>query len=361
MTCISRLRIPFITVALLLALSPLRANKILEMANEAETIVIGEGVVDDFQADAPIEFNVRADTMLKGKAALGSSLKAVYPKPDNCCVATGQINFERLAPPSGSYGLWFFQGDINSYVRLPKSWVVPKGVSVEQLLLMAVVESYRQSISDADLIRRGEPAIAKRRMNNSLQYARRFGAEDIALKVVEELMESASGEEFDIALAVGIGMSHDPALVRFGADLESLRLDAGILSALENSYTPTQGTAPLENLIRANQKARVAGLDSALAGALRRVPHRAMLPLAALLLDSPDEMAVRRAAGYFHVYTVLAREDGSVSSDGTDSGLHPYRSAETQAHNGHDETLPASAHADFWRDWWADRQQPLTP
>jgi hypothetical protein len=82
--------------------------------------------------------------------------------------------------------------------------------------------------------------------------------------------------------------------------------------------------------------------------------------LAALLLDSPDEQAVRRAAGSFYVYTVRAGKDGTVSTDGTDSGIHPFKNAQTQAHNGHDETLPASAHADFWRGWWADHQRALT-
>jgi len=354
-----------IAAALLLAVNPVRANQILDMASGTATIVIGEGVALAVQADAPIVFNVRADTVLKGEAAVGSLRKAVYPPFNNSHVTTGQMNSEREAPPSGSYGLWFFEGDIASYVRLPKSWLVPRGVGVEQLLLMAAVESYRHSFSDADLVSRGEPAIAKRRLLNSLQYAGRFGAEDTALRVVEELMASASDDELEIALDAGIGMSHDPALVRFGAELESARLDANvtarILFALENSYTPTQGIAPLEDLIRANQKLRMVGLDSALAGALRRVSGKTQLRLAALLLDSPDEMAVRRAAGFFYLYTVLAREDGSVSTDGTGSGIHPYKNAETETHNGHDETQPASAHADFWRGWWADRQTQPTP
>jgi hypothetical protein len=156
-------------------------------------------------------------------------------------------------------------------------------------------------------------------------------------------------------------MSQDSALVRLGAELGSLRLDGDILSALENSYTPKHGTAQLESLIRQNQKAQVAGMDSALAGALRRVPGKTQLQLAALLLDSPDEKAVRRAAGFFYVYTVLAGKDGTVNTDGTGSGIHPYKNAETQAHNGHDESMLASAHADFWRGWWAENQQSLDP
>ena len=150
--------------------------------------------------------------------------KAVYP--DNLHVTTGPRTVESDVPPSGSYGLWFFEGDIASYVRLPRSWVVSSGVSVEHLLLMAAVASFRHSNSDADLISRGEPAHAKTRLLNSLQYARRFGAEKTALGVVEELKDSASDDELEIALAAGIGMSHDPALVRFRAELESSRLDA---------------------------------------------------------------------------------------------------------------------------------------
>ncbi len=363
MTHTSHLKRLLVAAALLLAASPAWANQVLAMANEADTIVIGEGVMGAFNTDAStVEFNVRADSVLKGEAALGSSLKAVYPL---LSTTTGPFLPEKDSPPSDSYGLWFFEGDVVSHIRLPRSWVAPRGVSVERLLLTAVIESYRSSVSDEDLIRRGETSWAKMRMSNSLRYAHRFGWQDAALEVVEELMDSASVEELEIALVVGIGMSHDPALVRFGAELESLRLDANrtarIFSTIENSYTPTQGTAVLESLIRQNQKAQVVGLDSALAGALRRVHGRAMLPLAALLLDSPDERAVRRAAGYFHHYTLMAREDGSISTDRRSGDVHPYASAETKAHNGHDTSTSAYAHAEFWRGWWADNQQSLTP
>ena len=121
MTHTSHLKKLLVAAALLLAASPAWANQVLAMANEADTIVIGEGVRAAVNADATtVEFNVRADSVLKGEAALGSSLKAVYPRLSSI---TGIFLPENDPPPSDSYGLWFFEGDVVSHIRLPKSWV----------------------------------------------------------------------------------------------------------------------------------------------------------------------------------------------------------------------------------------------
>lgn len=353
MTLPAHLKNLFLAAGLLITVGTARANQILEMANEADTIVLGEGRAPAGADDAAVVFTVQADLVLKGDAVAGSSFQAVYPQ--RAQVFQGQIYMEKLAPLSGSYGLWFFEGDNASYVRLPKSWPVPRGVSVEQLLLLAVVESYRAVASDAEFIHTVERSAAKIRLLNSLQYAGRFGGEAAALQIVEELMNSRSDEELEIALAAGIGLSHEPALVRFVAELKSTRLAADgtarIFATLANSYKPKQGSALIEHLIRDNQQAPVAGLDRALAGTIFQVQRKDTLPLAFLLLDSSDSQAVQQAVRYFHLYTVLALQDGSITTDGS-GGNYPFSNERTRAHNGNDVNRLA-VDADFWREWWA--------
>ena len=312
-----------------------------------------------------IELAIRADFVLKGGVSVGSSVSAVFPEQKGGVISG-------IAPPlppaPDTYGLWFLirldgaysgiplegQEGLTYYtkrvvVELPKFWVPPSGISVEQLLLEAALEAYQYNDSN------------ERLLIQSLQYARLVGYQDLAERFVSDLLDSPSPEERNIGIVIGVRMSHDPSMARLLGVLESVRLDqrtmGQILHALENHYNPNsrQGLARVESFLLKNRTMQVAGLDLALGKSLRKINDRQMLPLAALLLDSTDPEAVRRGAHHFYVYSVLARKDGSISQDGK-GGSHPFDNEETRAHNGLNEAVSAGENAGFWRQWWADNQ-----
>ena len=160
-------------------------------------------------------------------------------------------------------------------------------------------------------------------------------------------------------------MAHDPALARLETDLESVRLDLRtmqrILFNLETHYAPSdaQALARLDRLVRKAQRAQTPGLDVALAKAVRKVNSREMLPLARRLLDSQDSEAVRVASNTFYVYSVLAREDGRIPRNGEGGGKHPFANEQTKSHNGMKRSMSAAENAEFWREWWGEKQADI--
>lgn len=362
---ITSLRI-FLLAALLLPTT--RANQVLALASEADVVVLGESSAAPSTKTDTVELAIRADSVLKGAVSIGSSVSAVFPEWKGGVFSGMAPTFP---PAPGTYGLWFLKQLEGAYsgiphegeqglthytkrvvIELPKSWVPPSGVSVEQLLLEAAREAYRHNDSNEKLL------------IQSLQYARLFDSQVLALKVLGNLLDSPSPAERNIGTLIGAMMSHGPAMARLEDSLESVRLDlrtmGRILHALTNHYNPNspEGVASVERLLLQNRKTQVAGLDLALGKSLRKINDRQMLPLAALLLDSSDPEAVRCGAHQFYVYSVLARKDGSISKDGK-GGSHPFHSEETKAHTGANKAISAAENAEFWRKWRADNQADI--
>ena len=159
---------------------------------------------------------------------------------------------------------------------------------------------------------------------------------------------------------IGVGMTHDPALARLETDLESVRLNprimGRILSTLESGYAPRDAVAlaRLDRLVRKARKEQEPGLELALAQAVRKAVRefksREMLPLARKLLDSQDPEAVRVASNAFYVYRVLADKGSG----------HPLFDEQTQSHIGMDRSISAAENAEFWREWWDEKQADIT-
>ncbi len=247
------------------------------------------------------------------------------------------------------------------FIKLPKSWVPRAGASVERLLLDATVESYRYSF-DETFAHTVTPEAARRRLIGSLQHAGRFdSSQEAAFAVLEDLLQSPSVEESDIGLIAGVRMSYDPALADLEANLDSIRLRqrtiGSILFEMETQYNPSspEGMARVKSLILLNRRVQVPGLDIALAKSLRRIGSdegnsdaRESLPLAALLLESSDPEAVRRAAHQFYVHAMVSSEDGYGGKSISHEGI--------KSHNGLSKKLSAQEQAEFWRNWWADTQ-----
>lgn len=344
-----------------------RADQILALASESDVVILGESSAAPSTKADTVELAIRADFVLKGAVSIGSLVSAVFPERKGDVISGIAPT---LPPAPGTYGLWFLKKLDGAYsgipldgqeglthytkrvvVELPKFWVPPSGVSVEQLLLEAALEAYQYQHNDSN----------ERLLIQSLQYARLVGYQDLAVKFVDSLLDSPSPEERNIGMLIGVRMSHDPAMARLEGLLESVGLDqrtmGHILHALENYYNPNslEGVARVESLLLKNRTMQVAGLDLALGKSLRKINDRQMLPLAALLLDSSDPEAVRRGAHHFYVYSVLAKKDGSISKDGK-GGSHPFHNEETKAHTGLDEAMSAAENAEFWRKWWANNQ-----
>ena len=364
--------------ALLLALhSQARGAGILELLGDADVILLGEGTAAPSPRAGAVALHVRAAAVFKGSVAVGSTLEMVFPEWKGG-VTSGLV--PSVPPRPGSYGLWFLKlregteygaiplegkEDFTHYHKpvgfyVPRSWIPPTGVSVERVLLQAVLERYWDDLANPRYSdSRRIPG--ERWLTQSLQYAYLYGAHDAALKVVEEMIKSGTAAERNLGALIGIRMSHDPAMGWLERNLEGIRSDqemlADVLYALELHYKPnsSQGLVRIGNLILQNQKSQIAGLDLALAKSLGKVtepprglPDKAMLPLAALLLDSPDPAASRRASHQFYKYAMTRIKD-SFFNEG-------FRS-----HSGLSEKASAAENADFWRGWWADNQRSLKP
>ena len=228
------------------------------------------------------------------------------------------------------------------------------------MLLQAVLERYRDDLTNPRYSDRHRVP-GESWLTESVQYAYLYGAHDTALEVIEEMMKSGTAAERNLGALIGIRMSHDPAMGWLESNLEGIRSDqkmlADVVYALELHYNPnsSQGLVRIGNLILQNRKSQIAGLDLALAKSLgkitgppRGLPDKAMLPLAALLLDSPDPAASRRASHQFHKYAMTRIKD-SLLNEG-------FRS-----HSGLSEKASAAENAAFWRGWWADNQASLKP
>ncbi len=361
--------------ALLLALQP-HANGagILEMLNGADVIVLGEATAAPSPREGVTALSVIGDTVLKGSVAVGSPMEVVFPEWKGG-VTSGPA--PAVPPRPGTYGLWFLKlkggteygaipadgkDDFTHYhepvgFSISRSWVPPASASVETVLLRAALSRYRADLADAAYSDRrrvpGESWLVE-----SVQYAHLYGARDAALKIVDEMMGSSTAAEQDLGVVVGIRMSHDPAVEWLASNLESIRSDqklrTDILAALELHYNPQtrNGLARIGNLIRQNQSSQISGLDLALAKSLRKVtgprglPETAVLPIAALLLDSPDPKVSREASHQFYKYA-MTRIRGSFSNEG-------FRS-----HSGLNEKVSAAENADFWRAWWSENRGNL--
>ena len=335
------------------------ANQILDLASQTDVIVLGEASAAPSAKANTVEFWIRSDSVVKGAVHTGSSVKAVFAELKGG-VFSGLVMPVR-PPSAGTYGLWFLKSlDSGSYsaipregregltsytrravVKLPKYWLPPVGASVEQLLLEAALEAYRHDNSNENLL------------IQSLQYSVRFGDHrSLSLGVVDKLLDSSTPAESDLGILIGVRMSYDRAAARLERELGRIwrdqRMMGHLIAALTNHFDPSsrEGAARVEKLIRQNRKTQIAGIDLALAKSLRKANNKEMLSLAALLLDSSDSEAVRRASHQFYVYAMTTVKD-SFFNEG-------FRS-----HNGLNEATSATENAEFWREWWADNQADL--
>ncbi len=369
------MRIAFTLTLLFLAAAGTRAQatQILNLANQADVIVLGEAIDVSQAAPYTAAYKVRADFVLKGSEPVGSIIRATLAGIDKALVSDGSVYIP--SPLEEMYGLWFLKREGQSYVsvprgtrifgiewalvRLPKSWTPQSGAALERLLFSAALESRRHSLSRDELIRRGEDMFGERLAINSLRYAERFGFRDLALEFVDELLKSPSNEERNFGTLIGVGMMYDSALARLETDLEAVRLNprmmGHIVAALESGYTPrgAQALARLDRLIHKAQRAQIPGLELALAKvvqkAVRELQSGELLPLARKLLDSRDPEAVRMASSAFYMYTVSVGKGSE----------RPLSNEQTKAHIGMDRSMSAAVNGEFWKQWWEENQADI--
>ena len=359
----------------LILTAPVQAAGILELADEADLIVLGKTVEVPNNSAKTVKLSVAPEIVLKGDAG-ASPIQLVFLKPDPTRLIRG---FGPSFPPQpGTRAFWFLKrlegGEYTAIPRagqteiltlyhkrsgspVPNYWVPPVGLSPAELLLESTVEFYRSNYDGP------EPGGTKGEnwLTESLAYAHLYGAREEALKIVDRLLDSQSSNERALGLLIGVRMSYGPALDRLTSELDQVdeRVSAEIVRSLQYhlDIDPVRGPALIESLILFNRQARIPYLDTALAGTLNKLPlGEVRLPLAALLLDSPEEDAVRRAASKLYGYTRLAGEDGKVSASGSKGRSRPFDDERTRAYAGHDKDVPAAAHAEFWKQWWIDNQ-----
>ena len=378
------MRIAFTLLFLAAVGTRAQANQMLDLANQADVIVLGDAVSVSQAAPYTAAYKVRADFVLKGSEPVGSILGTTLSDIGKGLVSDGSLYIP--SPLGEMHGLWFLkregQGYVNvpremrvfdidgAFVRLPKFWTPQTGVALERLLFTAALESRRHSLSSDELIRLGEDRFGEKLAINSLLYAERFGFRDLALEFVDELLASPSNEERNLGTLIGVGMTHDPALARLETDLESVRLNprmmGHIMSILRTHYTPSkdaQALPRLGRLIRKAQKAQIPDLEFALAQVVRKVVQkvksREMLPLARMLLDSQDPEAVRVASSAFYMYCALTGEDGGISKNSKRGPNHPFPNEQIRSHIGMDRSVSADENAWFWRAWWEEKQAAI--
>ncbi len=360
---------------LILTAVPIQAAGILELADEADLIVLGKTVEVPNSSAKTVKLSVAPESVLKGNAG-ESPVQLVFLKPDPTRLIGG---FGPSFPPQpGTRAFWFLRrlpsGEYTAIPRagetetltlyhkrsgspIPDYWVPPVDLSPVELLLESTVEFYRSNYAGPE----AGGTKGENWLTESLTYANLYGAHDEALKVVDRLLDASPSNERALGLLIGVRMSHEPALDRLTSELNHVepRISAEIARALQYDLDidPDRGPALIESLILFNRQARIPYLDTALAGTLDKLPLGAVrLPLAVLLLDSPEEDAVRRAVLKFHSYTQLAGTDGKVSASGSKGRTRPFDNERTRGHAGHNEDIPASELAEFWKQWWIDNQ-----
>ena len=377
------MRIAFALLLLAFVGTRAHANQILDLANRADVIVLGAAISVSEVGPYTVAYKVRADFVLKGYEPVGSIISTTL---SDIGKGIGKAIFsdDLVYIPSSleeMHGLWFLKQESDGYasvpregrvfgiewafVRLPKFWTPEAGIALERQLFSAALECRRHSLSSAELIRRGEDRFGERLATNSLLYADRFGFRNLALEFVNELLASPSNEERNFGTLLGVGMTHGPALARLETDLASVRLNPRtmqpIIGMLETNYAPRDALdlARLDRLVRMAQRERIPGFELALARAVRKIKSREMLPLARKLLDSQDPEAVRVASNSFYVYSVLAGTDGRIPRGGKGRGKHPFASEQTKLYNGTKTSISAAEHAEFWREWWDEKQADI--
>ncbi len=338
---------------------------VLHLAEQADLVLLGEAVGMELSTGGGVELDIRPRLALKGEAPVSVFTAALPPS------ALMAQHPERTASieegEEGWYGLWLLKhaaaggyvvlplvpwdyAERDALVTLPRSWTPPPGVNLERRILLALQESYTAQ-------GRRKPQMAEALLTMSLQAADR----DAALEVVESLMESSQAEERITGIAAGIRLGSAAALRRLASDLGSLQLQndfSRIVFTLHNVYKPNgpEAIAVLRRLIE--RRSGAPGLDSAIGHALWRVLDRELLPLAALLLDSPDPEAKRAAGWLFHTFTALAGPDGRIKRPSS-SGPHPFWNEDTRWFAGKRKEVSADEQAAFWTQWWAEHREQL--
>lgn len=333
---------------------------ILELLENADVVVLGEATETPSPKEGVTTLSVSSDIVLKGSTSVGLPIEVEVPEWKGR-VMSGPA--PAVPPRPGAYGLWFVKvevtDDLTRYHKpvafsVSRSWVPPASVSSQTVLLRAVLSRYRTDLAD--------PAYNNRRkvpgeswLVESVQYAHLYGAHDAAVEIVDEMMRSSTAAEQHLGIVLGIRMSHDPAMEWLESNLESIlsnqKLRTDILTALELHHDPQaqNGLGRIRNLIRQNQNSQISGLDLALAKSLwkitgpRGLPETTVLPLAALLLDSPDPKASRQASHHFY-RCAMTRIKGSFLND------------DFRAHSGLNEDVSAAENAAFWRRWWSENE-----
>jgi hypothetical protein len=339
------------------------------LGERAESIVVGSvastAVTKTAAGEFRVQFRLQPAMALKGVMPAGTltvelSPSALMKQHAEQYAAAGQVDFE-----TDAYGMWFLQekaggnpavlaldqGEYTenaAFLPLPRGWVPRAGRNIEQQLLSAVVASY--------LARRKPTGIDEGTLFVSLETADR----QEAFAVVAELTSSAAVRDRIVGLAAAIRMGSDSALSLLAEDIDTLRsheMFDRITRALQTYYKPS-GPASIPALRRlAEIPADVPGLDLAVAKALQKLESRDVLPAMLRMLDSPDALAVRSAAWYFHFYAALAGPNGEINRTG--DGQHPFRSAETARYGGRDSTITGGEHARFWKGWWQENRVRL--
>jgi len=358
--------------------SPAQAAGILELADEADVVVLGKTVEVPNNSAETVKLSIAPEAVLKGSVG-NSPLQLVFLKPGTSGPMSG---FGPSFPPRpGTRAFWFLRrlptGEYTGIPRahegetltvyhkrsgspVPDYWVPSIGASSVELLLASTLEFYRSNYQGPELGgTKGENWLIE-----SLAYAHLYGARHEALEIVDRLLNATPSNERALGLLIGVRMSYGPALDRLTEELLHVepRIQAEIVRALQYHLDITAGGVPalIERLIRFNRQARVPYLDTALAGTLDKLPvGAARLSLAALLLDSPEEVAVRHAAAKFSSYTRLVGADGKVSASGPEARVRPFDDERTRAHAGHNEDIPVGELATFWKQWWIDNQDAV--
>lgn len=99
------------------------------------------------------------------------------------------------------------------------------------------------------------------------------------------------------------------------------------------------------------------GVDLAVAGALRKIGTKAVLPAMADLLDSKDPAAKLAAASFFGVFTLLADAQGEIRDS---APIGPYATEQTRAFTPKAGTsIAASDYARWWKIWWSANHDRL--
>ena len=342
---------------------------ITSLERTADLVVVaevGQIVQPGGKTMANVTLQLQVAQTLKGGPVSSTLMASIVAQTQG---AIGPVTFP--AGMVGQTGLWFLKSGSNGYQILPRRKYpyapghlflpltgvpgsVPPADSLDDQLLSYMVLWYQsldhsKDLDDNPFLSSFEPWTADSPTPQQVTSA------------VQPLIASSSLREQIVGLTAALRVGSTSALNIVISQIPALQSQPQFLAittaiGLYPKFKDQSWVAPLQQLVALHTDAP--GVDASAVGALRTIGTKAILPSMAELLDSKDPQAQLAAASFFGVFSLLANQQGEMSSSAPIIG--PFATADTRAFTPRaGSTTTTAQYVAFWKTWWSQNQAQL--